>query len=382
MDALYTGRGPVCGITMRRGAGTMGFAIFAAADSAAIAVTAPAAPPLGAVPACGAAAACSVTAAGAAGASATGGAATTGALTAIFSSRAAGAAGCFTTTPAGGGATTTTGRAGATPTGALATTAPAGGRDAMAGVDGGRETMGGAERGCGTILRGSGLAGAASTGLAAIGAAAMGAVGLAGATSVGFAGTRAWRASSSSSFFLAWIAFSTSPGLEMCDRSILGATGSAPWRACAPPACDADFASRAKCARTFSASSSSSELLCVFPAGTPTSGRTSRIARDLTSSSFARSLIRTLLIRLFSMCAAKRSLVVHNYLMALAAFKTSVIEKVSPENAAQLTRRPLCPAALLQFRFRLAPLLLRLPHPPHFQPLQSPRQSFPPRLLP
>ena len=180
MDALYTGRGPVCGITMRRGAGTMGFAIFAAADSAAIAVTAPAAPPLGAVPACGAAAACSVTAAGAAGASATGGAATTGALTAIFSSRAAGAAGCFTTTPAGGGATTTTGRAGATPTGALATTAPAGGRDAMAGVDGGRETMGGAERGCGTILRGSGLAGAASTGLAAIGAAAMGAVRLGG----------------------------------------------------------------------------------------------------------------------------------------------------------------------------------------------------------
>ena len=33
----------------------------------------------------------------------------------------------------------------------------------------------------------------------------------------------AWRASSSSSFFLARMAFSTSPGLEICERSILGA---------------------------------------------------------------------------------------------------------------------------------------------------------------
>jgi hypothetical protein len=38
----------------------------------------------------------------------------------------------------------------------------------------------------------------------------------------------------------------------------------------------------------------------------PSSGRRSRIARDLTSSSFARSLIRTLLIRLFSIRAAKK----------------------------------------------------------------------------
>jgi hypothetical protein len=33
---------------------------------------------------------------------------------------------------------------------------------------------------------------------------------------------RAWRASSSSSFFLARMAFITSPGLEMCERSIFG----------------------------------------------------------------------------------------------------------------------------------------------------------------
>ena len=171
---------------MRRGAGTIGFAVFAAADSAAIAVTAPAAPPPGASPVRGAAAACSVTAVGAAGASATGGAATTGALTAIFSSRAAGATGGFTTTPAGGGATTITGRAGATPATGFATTGPTGGRDAMAGVDGGGATIGGAERGCGTILRGSSLAGKAAAGFATIGAAAAGAAGLAVATTVGF----------------------------------------------------------------------------------------------------------------------------------------------------------------------------------------------------
>ena len=120
---------------------------------------------------------------------------------------------------------------------------------------GGGVTMGGAERGCGTILRGSGRAGAAAAGFAATGATAAGTTALAGAAAGGFAGTRGWRASSSSSFFLARMAFSTSPGLEMCERSILGATVSAPWRVCPPPACDAVFASCTKCARTFSASS-------------------------------------------------------------------------------------------------------------------------------
>jgi len=315
MDALYTGRGPVCGITMRRGTGTMTFALFvgAAVDSAAIAGIAPGDPPVGAETSavCGAAA-CSVTTADATGASAAGGAAAAGGLTAIFSSRAAGAAGGFTATPAGGGATTTTGRAATAPAGALATIAPAGGRDAMAGAAGGAAMIGGAVRGCGTILRGSGRAGVAAaagfaaTGVAAVGGAA-GVAGLAGTAAAGFAGIRAWRASSSSSFFFARRAFITSPGLEMCERSILGTMASAAWRPDVAPACVLCRASRAKCARTFSASSSSSELECVLPAETPSSGRTSRIARDFTSSSFARSLIRTLLIRLFSMGAAKRS---------------------------------------------------------------------------
>jgi fumarate reductase subunit D len=52
-------------------------------------------------------------------------------------------------------------------------------------------------------------------------------------------------------------------------------------------------------ARTFSASCSSSELEWVFFSVTPTSGSASRMALLLTSSSLARSLIRTLLIRPF-----------------------------------------------------------------------------------
>jgi hypothetical protein len=52
-------------------------------------------------------------------------------------------------------------------------------------------------------------------------------------------------------------------------------------------------------ARTFSASYSSSELECVFFSVTPTCGSASRMALLFTSSSLARSLIRTLLIRPF-----------------------------------------------------------------------------------
>jgi hypothetical protein len=95
------------------------------------------------------------------------------------------------------------------------------------------------------------------------------------------------------------IAFKTSPGLEMWDRSIFGFTPSASGRAAR-----LDFAlwplpEPCKAARTLSASWSSSELECVFFSVTPTSVNTSRIALLLTSSSLARSLIRILLIRLF-----------------------------------------------------------------------------------
>jgi len=229
------------------------------------------------------------------------------------SSRAAGTAGGLTTTLVGGCATTTTGRVGApAPAGGLATTVPAGGREAIAGVAGGGAMIGGADRGCGTILRGSGRAGGAAgfTGAAgATGAAACtaGAAGLAGGAAAGLAGRCGWRASSSSSCFFASTAFNTSPGFEMCDRSIFGTMVCAAWREDAELPCAAGVESCDKRARTFSASSPSSELEWVFGPAMPSSGRTSIIARGFTSNSRARSLIRTLLIRLFSVQPAAKS---------------------------------------------------------------------------
>jgi len=96
------------------------------------------------------------------------------------------------------------------------------------------------------------------------------------------------------------IAFRTSPGREMLDRSILVLISSPTARLGRDglAAVCASLAAR-KYARTFSASCSSTELECVFFSVTPTSGSASRIALLLTSSSLARSLIRILLIRSF-----------------------------------------------------------------------------------
>lgn len=184
--------------------------------------------------------------------------------------------------------------------------------------------MGGAERGCGTILRGAGGAGDAAWGAGGGAATVRAPVTTAGFDACGAVttGRCGWRASASSSFFRASTALSTSPGLEMWERSILGAIACAP-RADAP-ACPADRVSRWKCPRILSASSGSSELECVLPPPTPISGRMSRIARDLTSSSFARSLIRTLLIRLFSGSCCQKALAAHIRSVALAACKTCV----------------------------------------------------------
>jgi hypothetical protein len=130
----------------------------------------------------------------------------------------------LTATAPGAGGTTTTGRAGATtPAGGLATTVFTGGFDAIAGVGGGA-IMFGPERGCGTMRRGgTGACGAAGGAAWAAGGAVV-TVGLEGCACgvAGREGMYGWRASSSSTFFLARIAFITSPGLEMCDRSIFG----------------------------------------------------------------------------------------------------------------------------------------------------------------
>jgi len=171
----------------------------------------------------------------------------------------------------------------------------------MAGACGGAATIGAAGRGWGTILRGAGFA---ASGAAAAGAGAAvragGAVetaGFAGAAATGAAGAagRGGATAAASCSFFCRMAFSTSPGLETWDRSIFGFAEASGRDA---PAAAPDFP-RCRKARTRSASSSSSELECVFFSVTPTASRTSRIALLLTSSSRAKSLIRTLLIRPF-----------------------------------------------------------------------------------
>ncbi len=122
----------------------------------------------------------------------------------------------------------------------------------------------------------------------------------AGLAATGGAGGAAGRTGAADASFFCVMAFSTSPGREMCDRSILVLISSSPRRGRAERA-DGDCASAEPrmWARTFSASCSSSELEWVFFSVTPTIGRASRMALLLTSSSLARSLIRTLLIRPF-----------------------------------------------------------------------------------
>src|SRR6185437_8763812 len=133
------------------------------------------------------------------------------------------------------------------------------------------------------------------------------------------------------SFFLANTALRASPGLEMRDKSIFGATV-----ACEARDCDALPAGRerSKRARTLTASSSSSELECVFPAPRPSSANASRTSRLLTSNSRARSLIRILLIRLFSSSATQSPLDAHGYLTALAAGSTFIITRSAFQLAA------------------------------------------------
>lgn len=129
-----------------------------------------------------------------------------------------------------------------------------------------------------------------------------GGVGGAGATgfaAIGGCGGRTGAGGAAAASFFCVIARRTSPGREMCDKSILVLISSSPRNGRAERAED-DCASEPRIwARTLSASWSSSELEWVFFSVTPTSGRASRMALLLTSSSLARSLIRTLLIRPF-----------------------------------------------------------------------------------
>lgn len=167
------------------------------------------------------------------------------------------------------------------------------------GTTGGATGRGGATVAGVMILGGgAGIGGAAGcAGFAAGGAGAAAGLVCCGGGGAGFGG--AGGAGGAAGCFLSRIAFSTSPGLEMCDRSILVLISSGPaWeeRADRAAPCPSE---PLKWTRTFSASCSSSELECDFFSVMPTSVSTSRMALLLTSSSLARSLIRILLIRLF-----------------------------------------------------------------------------------
>jgi len=217
----------------------------------------------------------------------------------------------------GGGATTVRGGAGGTPAdadGAAGDVVGAAGGAALAGAAGGAGGAGGRIIGaggrtvCGVMNRGAGaggsgvgagFGGAGGAGVA-VGAAA---AGLASTGAAGFGGTAVGRGAAGGGAAAACcfcvMSFRTSPGFEMCERSIFVLISSDSRPDGRAPLLDAASAADLKCARTFSASKSSSELECVFFSVTPTAGNTSRIALLLTSSSRARSLIRILLIRPF-----------------------------------------------------------------------------------
>jgi len=236
--------------------------------------------------------------AGACGGPATTGAAGRGAATGAWGAADAvieGAAGATTTTGAG-----VAGRGGAAVVGAVGVATEIAGAD---GFSTGATTSGRAA-GAGVFAAGVDVAaGECATG---------GGVGLAagGATTAGLAATgEAGRAGGATASFCCVMAFSTSPGREMCDKSILVLISSSPRSGRADFAVDDDVSDEPRrWSRTFSASCSSSELEWVFFSVTPTAVSASRMALLLTSSSLARSLIRTLLIRPFLYSALRLSL--------------------------------------------------------------------------
>ncbi len=190
----------------------------------------------------------------------------------------------------GGGVTGLVGAGRGGTTGVLAAVACGGTTGASGGATGGR---------CAATVAGVTIRGATGIGGGVAGSGGFGAAGAAGLASCAGATAGLGGAGGAAGGFLSRMAFSTSPGLEMCDRSILVLISSGlAWVARDDLAAPCPSPGPLKWARTFSASCSSSELECVFFSVTPTSVSTSRMALLLTSNSLARSLIRILLIRL------------------------------------------------------------------------------------
>ena len=201
----------------------------------------------------------------------------------------------------GTGAGGVTGRMGGAVAGADATGDDGAGDDASGVATTGRAGV--------TEAAGGAMTEAGAAGLAGGGATVVGRLTAVGGTVAGFSvgacvtggATGRGAAGGATASFRCVIAFNTSPGREMCDRSILVLISSSPRavRELDLPADAEPSAEERMYTRTFSASCSSRELECVFFSVTPTSGSVSRMALLLTSSSLARSLIRTLLIRPF-----------------------------------------------------------------------------------
>jgi hypothetical protein len=331
------GRGPVCGMMTRRTGGPEGAVGSAGASIGSSTADASAAG-----------------GGGAAGAWWTSGAETTGAGAAAASTGATCAGLAIGGATAGGVAGC------ATATGGRAMTGPTGGLLAMAGAAAGT-TMFACGRGSGTTRRGAGgvvwapvwgCDAAAGEGWAT---ATLGAAAAAGGTDAGGATTAVGRGgaalAAASACLRSRMALSASPGLDTLERSNFGlvSTGCLAAVLLLPPFL--------KYSRTLSAWSASMELEWVFPV-TPIASSASRIGLLFTSSSRARSLIRTLLIRPFSFCFPAR-LAVHISLME----GSIAIVSVTPEIAEFATQGTLCcvAKAVSHGRFRRRYLRRRTP---------------------
>jgi hypothetical protein len=257
IGALYTGRGPVCGM-ITRGCTMAGAGGLAAVGGICAAGGCPAGPTVG-----------TIAAGGCAAAGGRGGMAT-----------ATGGAG-------GGGGVAT----------ALGVTTAAGGRDAA--TDAGVTNLGAGASAGGAV---AGVLVAATDGAGASGRdtgeeAAGFEDGRSGDDTSVFPSTLLSVLPSGLTSAFCRIAFRTSPGREMFDKSIL-VLNSSSERLARDAFAELDDSSARdwKCLRTSTASCSSIELECVFFSVTPTAVSASRIALLLTSNSRARSLIRILLI--------------------------------------------------------------------------------------
>jgi hypothetical protein len=142
------------------------------------------------------------------------------------------------------------------------------------------------------VVLAAGAAGLATGGAGFVGTADGGAIVCRGTPGTVWVGSVNGRVTAELWTALCSTAFRTSPGLEICDRSILGLNSSAAGAVARELRPLPGSACSAKYLFTRSASSTSIELECVFFSVTPTLTRTSRMALLFTSSSRARSLIR------------------------------------------------------------------------------------------